>query len=300
MLNAVIVLFSLCLALLIGSNSVSLGLFVGLIIIDYILILLMNAEFRKATKRFFMRKGSFGSDNKHYGEIHLETMKEDIEKINPDAFEYFVADLFTELGYKTKVTRKYKDFGGDVVAKKGNDTTIIQVKHRDSSDWQVSNDAVQQAVAAMPVYKANLSMVVTNGTFTDHAYNQAKFNQTIMIDGVQLMNLVRQVVLESKEKQMTRSEDKENLSDQDTDINSKPEGTSEEQGKNSDDLGEITKADCLDEQLESVLADTIPEVTLEGTLEEPGSTSSVENDSSQNRMTEYNSPSENKSDASNS
>ena len=246
--NAVIVLFSLCIAILIGTNLIGIVFYIGLIAIEYALVLLLNADFRKATKHFFNREGTFGSGNKCYGEIHLETLKEDIEKIEPISFEYFIGDLFTKLGYKTRVTEKSKDFGGDIIAKKGKEITVIQVKHRDSNDWNVSNDAVQQAVAAMPVYKGTKSMVVTNGIFTEHAYKQASYTNTAMIDGEQLLNLVRQVMeRESK----TPSQE----------LSHKPpiEETSQE-GEQKDENRQITS-------IETVLMQTIPEVTLESTLE---------------------------------
>lgn len=262
--NAAIILVSLCLAVLIGTDSVGIGVYIILVAMDYMLILLLNADFRKAVRKFFLKKGSFGQGSKYYGEIHLETIKEDIEKIEPIAFEHFIGDLFSALGYKTKVIGSDKDFGGDVIAKKGKDTTIIQVKHRNSSDWSVSNDAVQQAVAAMSVYKANQSMVVTNGEFTDHAYQQAQYCHTIMIDGKQLYNLVRQAI---------SNHEKNNKNTDTTLVASQVEGKStkgshEENLEEWLEMNEITKADCLNEQLENVLADTIPEVTLETLLEE--------------------------------
>jgi len=206
--NALILLFTVCIATLMWTDSINMGFYFILIAIDYGIILLLNADFRKALKRKFKKNKTFGSGDKVYGEIHLDSLKEDIEKIEPIAFEYFVGDLFARLGYKTKVTDPAKDFGGDVIARKGKDTTIIQVKHRDSSDWKVNNEAVQQAVSAMPVYKANQSMVVTNGTFTEHAYKQANFSHTLMIDGEQLFNLVRQVILQDKDNKPNEAQKK--------------------------------------------------------------------------------------------
>lgn len=260
-LNAVVILFSLCIAVLIAADSVGIGVYATLILIDYVLILCLNPDFRKTIRNSFRKNKTFGSGNKIYGEVHLHSLKEDIEQMEPIPFEHFVGDLFAKLGYKTKVTASKKDFGGDVVAKKAADTTIIQVKHRNSSDWSVSNDAVQQAVAAMPVYKANKSMVVTNGEFTEHAYNQAKFSHTIMIDGKQLMNLVRQVMIQESGSNNQEEVDEEvvypisNEQGQEVEIKDEDQILTENT--------EMTTLEDLEKQRNQVLTDTIPEVILE-------------------------------------
>lgn len=267
LVNAIIILFSLGIAVLIAASSLGVGTYTVLILIDYVLILCLNGDFRKTVRNHFIGNKIFGSGNKVYGELHLETLQEEIERMEPIPFEHFVSDLFAKLGYKTKITAGKKEFGGDVIAKKEEKIIVIQVKHRNSSDWLVSNDAVQQAVAAMPVHKANKSMVVTNGEFMENAYNQARFSQTVMIDGKQLLNLVRQVMAKES-----------------SDGNQKREHTSseEERQKNTQNIAEnkiaevleftaenmeITEADCLEIQREIVLADTIPEVILEKRLE---------------------------------
>lgn len=189
-INAMVVLFSICIALLIGIQQLSIGTYFILIGIEYLAVLMLNRGFRNATRNFFKRKGKFGVENKHYGVIHLESLNKELEQMDPIAFEYFIRDLFRANGYKAITTPTTKDFGADVIAKKGKEVMVIQVKHRNSSDWSVSNDAVQQVVAAMANYKANRSMVITNGTFTEHALAQALPNNTLMVDGKQLYRMV--------------------------------------------------------------------------------------------------------------
>ena len=190
--NAMVVLFSICIALLMGMQQLSLGTYFILIGIEYLAVLMLNASFRKSARHFFKRKSKFGAENKHYGVVHLESLDKDLEQMDPIAFEYFIRDLFRANGYKAKTTKRTKDFGADVIAKKGNEVLAIQVKHRDSKEGSVGNDAVQQVVAAMAIYKANRSMVITNGTFTEHALAQALPNHTLMVDGKELYKMVYQ------------------------------------------------------------------------------------------------------------
>ena len=208
-INAIFILLSLSIAVLIGMDSINIGLYAVLILAEYMAVLCLNPAFRKALKHFFIRKGSFGEENKYYGAVHLETLEEDMEKIEPIGFEHFVADLFKARGYQTKVTAAKKDFGGDVLAKKGDKFFVIQVKHREKGDWSVSNDAVQQAVAAMPVYKANASMVVTNGIFTGHACKQADFCNTYLIDGAALKEMIRDVIDGKSQRQANAVEEEQ-------------------------------------------------------------------------------------------
>lgn len=189
-INAMVVLLSICIALLVGMQQLSLGSYFILIGVEYLAILMLNRGFRKATYRFFKPNQAFGVENKHYGVVHLESLEKDLEQMEPIAFEYFIRDVLRGNGYGAETTPSTKDFGADVIAKKDQEILAVQVKHRNSSDWSVSNDAVQQVVASMPLYKANRSMVITNGMFTEHALKQAIPNQTLMIDGQQLRRMV--------------------------------------------------------------------------------------------------------------
>ena len=185
-----VVLLSICIALLVGMQQLSLGSYFILIGVEYLAVLMLNRGFRNATYRFFKPNHAFGVENKHYGVVHLESLEKDLEQMEPIAFEYFIRDVLRGNGYQAETTPSTKDFGADVIAKKDGEVLAVQVKHRNSSDWSVSNDAVQQVVASMAIYKANRSMVITNGIFTEHALKQAIPNQTLMIDGQQLRRMV--------------------------------------------------------------------------------------------------------------
>lgn len=216
-LNAVIVVFSLCIALIMGMCHMSLSLYFTLLLIEYLIILVSNATFREATRRFFIRKGSFGKKNHYYEAIHLETLVSDLEKMEPDAFKYFIRDVFRYEGYDAKMTpNNTKDLGADIIAKKGKEVIAIQVKHRNHEEWFVDNDAVQKVVASRAVYKANHSMVVTNGIFTENALAQALPNHTLMIDGKQLEHMVWDIICNHK--QVENIEELEQLTEREEEL----------------------------------------------------------------------------------
>lgn len=198
-MSTMIVLFSMCIVVLIGSHQLNMSFYILLIVIEYIAVLIMNKSFRENTGRFFKRKGKFGEKSKYYKAIHLENMAEDLEKMESTSFEHFISDLLEANDYKTKLIPNGKDYGVNIAAKKEKSVRVIKVQHRDSSNWEVGNEAVQQVVAAQPIYKADSSMVITNGTFTEQALTQANANHTLMLDGKQLMNMVRETICSGKE-----------------------------------------------------------------------------------------------------
>ena len=140
----------------------------------------------------------------HNYDVHYQSMIADIEKIEPFKFEHFICDIYKKMGYKDAyTTSESKDFGADVIVTIDNVRTAIQVKHRVSSDYFVSNDAVQQIYAAMPIYECTAGMVITNGIFTEHAKNQAKACNVRLIDSAELYHMVRKVLLsQSEEKEI--------------------------------------------------------------------------------------------------
>ena len=59
-MNAMVVLLSICIALLMGMQQLSLGTYFILIGIEYLGVLMLNKGFRKATYHFFKPTNAFG------------------------------------------------------------------------------------------------------------------------------------------------------------------------------------------------------------------------------------------------
>lgn len=104
---------------------------------------------------------------------------DDVNKMNPIEFEYFVRELFARQGYKSWTTKKTNDDGADVVAEKNNERIAIQVKH---STKTINGYGVYQAERGKHNYKADRAILITNNEFT----NQAKLD-AIRLD-VKLMD----------------------------------------------------------------------------------------------------------------
>lgn len=103
----------------------------------------------------------------------------DIDLMSGAEFENFVANFFSKIGYKTRVTKSSGDQGIDVIATKNDFIVAIQTK---CYHGVVGNHAIMEAVAGMKYYNANKCMVITNSTFTKSAQELAKANNVEIWD----------------------------------------------------------------------------------------------------------------------
>lgn len=103
----------------------------------------------------------------------------DIDRMTGAQFELRLEALFRSLGYRAEVVGSSRgDYGADLVVSKDGKRTAIQAKC-----WRTKNvgvKAVQEAVAAKAVYRADAAMVVTNSRFTKQAQHLASKNQVTL------------------------------------------------------------------------------------------------------------------------
>lgn len=79
---------------------------------------------------------------------------------NPYRFEEFAREYLKEHGFRSvRTTRKSKDFGADIVAKRRGSTVVFQVKRRNST---VEKEVVKELVAAAYIYGATEVGIFTN------------------------------------------------------------------------------------------------------------------------------------------
>ena len=94
-------------------------------------------------------------------------------------FERRMAVLFRNLGYRVARTQARGDYGADLVLEKDGVRAIVQAKR-----WtkNVGVKAIQEAVAAKPMYHCSRAIVVTNRYFTEQAKRLAKANDVGLWD----------------------------------------------------------------------------------------------------------------------
>lgn len=157
---------------------------------------------------YLIRQGKFGKDNRNYfdclnvflpkinkvldskkfkdfvGKLKTTSGKkkytiDDIDLMDGQEFEKFVAELFSKMGFETQITKATGDQGIDIIASKDGDKIGIQAKCYSST---VGNGAIQEVVAGKNYYRLDKAMVITNNFFTDSARQLANANSIVLWD----------------------------------------------------------------------------------------------------------------------
>jgi len=87
-------------------------------------------------------------------------------------FQDFIALLFESMGYEVTKLPYVGDFGADLLANKGEDRVVVQVKKYGSGN-KVGATEVQQTLGSTWKYDTRRAILVTTSTFTKQAYEQA-------------------------------------------------------------------------------------------------------------------------------
>ena len=112
---------------------------------------------------------------------------EDIDLMNGFEFEDFLSKLFINMGYNVTTTKLSGDQGADLILERNVKKTVVQAK---CYSGKISNKAVQEVVASIKHYNAELGMVVTNSYFSKSAINLADSNNIRLINRDKLSELI--------------------------------------------------------------------------------------------------------------
>lgn len=168
--------------LLILSN-IQTGVINGYIILFLTLALLMLPIIKFLYQIYKKRK---------YLKLMSKSGIDEIDKMDGHQFEEYLKALFMELGYKSTVTRGSGDFGADLIMKNDNKKVVVQAK-RYGYNNNVSLGAIQEVYSAIPFYKAEQGIVITNSYYTDSAKKLAKACKIRLLDRNDLMHFINQV-----------------------------------------------------------------------------------------------------------
>lgn len=124
---------------------------------------------------------------------------EDVDKLEPQFFEFFVAALFEKQGYKIELTPYSGDKGADVVVhpmQSENPGLLIQVKQRNAGG-RPGHEAVDEIVAAIRFYEEKYGttfkpVVITNRTFTKEAHRLSRTNEVQIYERTWIIENLKQ------------------------------------------------------------------------------------------------------------
>jgi hypothetical protein len=103
-------------------------------------------------------------------------------------FEYYIADIFAELGYDVRRIGQTGDQGVDLVVVTPTGCVAVQAKCYSTT---VGNFAVQEAFAGMRYHECQRCVVITNSTFTSSARELAQKVGCRLVEGPELPGLIR-------------------------------------------------------------------------------------------------------------
>lgn len=96
---------------------------------------------------------------------------EDLSILNGLAFEEYLRQLFTDLGYSAEKTPASGDFGADLILSTKDKKIVVQAKRYSN---EIGFDAVKEIHFARTFYNANEAWVICTSGFTNQAYEAAK------------------------------------------------------------------------------------------------------------------------------
>ncbi len=151
--------------------------------IDYlILAILLLMFFIILIKKIF-----FAIKNRYYSQID-KLIKHYAS--NPLDFEQFIADLYTDRGYKTECTGGSGDGGKDIIMYKAHNKYVVEVKLYKQSH-KVDRERIQKLHSAMIDSDADKAIFVTTSDFTEPAYEYAAKYDIQTINGRELSRMIR-------------------------------------------------------------------------------------------------------------
>lgn len=128
-------------------------------------------------------------------EISDEEILQLIRQIEPLDFEYFIADLWEQMGWETRVTNQSGDRGIDVIASREHpfdQTVVIQAKRYGADTKVGSRDAREYAGSLHEHGSADSAVIVTSGGVTSGAFDSARETGVKIISGQKLATLIQE------------------------------------------------------------------------------------------------------------
>lgn len=110
-----------------------------------------------------------------------------VDSMDGVSFEYYIAQLLANHGYRNISLTEQYDYGIDIIAEKDGVRWGVQVKRYTGL---VKAEAVRQVVTGLRLYGCDRAMVVTNSTYSNVAKRLAEGNDCVLIDRDGLATLV--------------------------------------------------------------------------------------------------------------
>lgn len=125
--------------------------------------------------------------------ISPHALQSRLQEMDEYEFEYFVANLWEEMGWKTEVSQASVDAGIDVIATKDTpyrQKKVIQAKRYADSTTVGGPDIQQYASLKQQVPNADSVVIATTSSFTNSAESRANELNVKLVDGDDLVTMI--------------------------------------------------------------------------------------------------------------
>jgi restriction system protein len=114
-----------------------------------------------------------------------------LQQMDPERFEYFVADVWAGLGWETRVVGEPGDRGIDVIATAPEEQKqLIQAKRYGPNTTVGSPEVQQYAALRLQEESVDGVTIVTTGTFSEQAEEMAPDLDVLLVDGSDLLGMI--------------------------------------------------------------------------------------------------------------
>ena len=103
---------------------------------------------------------------KHWKIVDMD-LANNFGRLKAREFEKLIRALFERMGYDARLTSFVSDYGADVIARKNEETIVVEVKK--FQDQVVGRPEVQKLLGSMFKYSANKAIFITTSEFTHQA-----------------------------------------------------------------------------------------------------------------------------------
>jgi len=111
-----------------------------------------------------------------------------LEQTDPRKFEFLVAEIFENMGYKAEVTKGSNDGGKDIILRKNGEVRLVEVKRYCKST--VGRPLIQKLHSAIVDAQAVGGYFVTLSQFNKNAREYAQRNNIELVDGNELIRMM--------------------------------------------------------------------------------------------------------------
>ncbi len=119
----------------------------------------------------------------------MQSQIEQIDRMEEEAFVYYVAELFKRMGYYIKSVKDKRE-GTDFMIRKGTHTICVRCGIKGMDSLML----LREVYGSKNYYKANKCLLVVNGVLDEKAKTFAEANHVQTIDRAKLIQTIAQVV----------------------------------------------------------------------------------------------------------